>query len=113
MSNPRTLAGIANWKSSRGEPATEYLNAEEVIELIAAAEAPSPAKPEDPGDALAMQAVTEAIACKDYAKALELVRPLVDQGIPEAQGGWAGCNSGVRGCRRIPSVPKYNWKKGT
>ena len=82
---PRTRAGIASWQSSRSRPATGYLDAEEVTVLIAAPEESPPAKPEDAEAASAMQAVNEAIERKDYARALELVRPLASQGYPAAQ----------------------------
>ena len=82
---PRTRAGIASWQSSRSRPATGYLDAEEVTVLIAAPEESPPAKPEDAEAASAMQAVNEAIGRKDYARALELVRPLASQGYPAAQ----------------------------
>ena len=82
---PRTRAGIASWQSSRSRPATGYLDAEEVTVLIAAPEESPPAKPEDAEAPSAMQAVNEAIERKDYARALELVRPLASQGYPAAQ----------------------------
>ena len=78
---PRTRGAIAEWQEAQGRPATGRLDAEEARLLLKAGETTSASD----SPRKAVQEATEAVKRKDFAKALELARPLAEQGYPAAQ----------------------------